>query len=405
MHKYTHKYNLASHIHLSKFLHNKYNELVIADTFRLVALSMISLFVPIFLLEKGFSIEEIIYMELGILFGSIVLHYFVLKVITMWGVKKTLILSYVLNIVLYISMFYVDILVGDFGRYFFLFVIAVLNIIPSALYWSAHHIFFLRTTEVKNEGKKLGILMSIPSFVGIVSPLVGSILIDGYSFQLAFLVSAGLMGVASSVLFFSEDIKVKSEMSVEKIFDIRGMRKNLIFFIQGISHIATGFVWPIFLFFLKVHLISMGFLYLFSNAFYSIVSYLGGKGSDGDKAKKFGKIGAMGHGFSMIFRALFTTIVSMTAFQTMGGIFGGLLHIVLDSKFYKNSHKDMSNAVMNRELYMHLGRIFVVVLFLVLLNFFDTTKTLAYLLIVSGVSTFLLSLIITDDKKGSDLEF
>jgi len=138
MHKYTHKFNLASHIHLSRFLHNKYNELLVADTFRLVALSMISLFVPIFLLEKGFSINEIIYMEVGILSSSIILHYFVLRVIPVWGVKKTLILSYILNIVLYLSMFYVDILIADFGRIFFLTLVAVFNVLPSVLYWSAH---------------------------------------------------------------------------------------------------------------------------------------------------------------------------------------------------------------------------------------------------------------------------
>jgi len=401
MHKYTHKFNLASHIHLSKFLHNKYNELVIADTFRLVALSMISLFVPIFLLETGFSIVEIIYMELGILFGSMILHYFVLRIMPVWGVKRTLILSYILNIVLYISMFYVDILVGDFGRYFFLVVVAVFNIVPSVLYWSAHHIYFLKTTKSENEGRKLGILMSVPSFVGIISPLVGSVLIEGYSFQLAFLVSAVLMMIASGVLFFSDDIKTESDMCVGRIFDFGRMRKNLIFFVQGVSHIATGFVWPILLFYSKVHLISIGFLYLFSNAFYSIVSYLGGKKSDAGKAKKLGRIGAMGHGFSMIFRALSTTIISMTTFQAMGGIFGGLLHVVLDSSFYKNSHKDMTNAVMNRELYMHFGRIFVVILFLVLLSFFSVIKTLVSLLVLSGVITFLLSMVIIDDHYSS----
>lgn len=398
MHKYTSKFNLTSHIHFSKFLHNKYNELVIADTFRLVALSMISLFVPIFLLETGFSVFEIVYMELGILVGNMVLHYYILRAIPVWGVKKTLILSYILNIVLYISMFYADVLMNDFGRYFFLCIVAIFNIIPSALYWSAHHIYFLRTTNSKNEGKKLGILMSIPSFVGIISPLVGSVLIEGYSFQLAFLLSAFLMMVASSVLFFSEDIEIESDLSIKKMFDFKRMRKNFIFFVQGISHIATGFVWPILLFYLKVHLISMGFLYLFSNAFYSVVSYLGGKKSDSPRAKSFGKIGAMGHGFSMIFRALSTTIISITTFQTMGGIFGGLLHVVLDSRFYKNSHNDMANAVMNREFYMHLGRIFVIILFLILLNYFEISKTLIYLLIICGVSTFLLSLVIVDDK-------
>lgn len=400
MHKYTHKYNIASHIHLSRFLHNKYNELVIADTFRLLALSMISLFVPIFLLSKaGFTLEEVIYMEIGIFIASVFFHYYVLRVLGYWGVKRSLIFSYILNILLYISLFYSAMLIKDLGRMSFLFIIGYLNMMSAVLYWSAHHVYFLKTTDSADGGRKLGISRSIPAFIGVVAPFVGSVLIEGYSFRLTFLFSACLMMIASGVLFFSNDIQAKGELNWLRVVDIRRMRKNIIFFLQGVSHLATGLVWPLFLFYMQVHLISMGLLYLFSNTFYALVSYLGGKQSDTRNAKRVGRVGAIGHGASIIFRALSSTIVFMTTFQTMGGIFGGLLHVVLDSRFFKHSHADFMNAVMNRELYMYLGRIFLAVIFLILLKYFEILPSVIYLLIISGVGTFFLSLCIVDGKN------
>jgi MFS family permease len=391
MHKYHQEF------HLNKFIHNTYNDLVIADTFRNVALSLAAIFIPIFLLEIGFSVMQLCYYELGLFISSVIFHYYILAHLQHWGVKKSLILSYLLSIVFYFILYFSDSLISDFGDAGFLFFLGIFNAFPTALYWSAHHVYFIKSTDGKNDGKKLGILLSIPTILCIASPFIGSILITKFDFYGVFVVSIVLMFLAAWALNFSKDMEPKIKLNFEKIINKKNKRKNLIFFLQGIGYAATSFVWPVFLFLMSIKIISVGFLFLFSKIFAAATTYLGGKNSDLGKSRNIGRVGAIGHGLSLIFRALSTTVLTMTAFQSMGGFFGGLLGIAIDSSFFKKSHLDIANSIMSRELYMHLGRIFLIIVLIVLLNFFSVINTLIISLIIAGITTFSLNLVIKSD--------
>lgn len=393
MHKYHQEF------HLSKFIHNKYNDLVIADTFRVVALSLAALFIPIFLLGIGYSVLEICYYELALFITSIFTHYVVLKHLPNWGVKRSLIVSYLLTMVFYITLYFSDVLISDFGKLIFLLFVAIFNVIPTTLYWSAHHVFFLNSTDGKNDGKKLGIIMGVPTILCIASPFIGSILITKFNFYGVFIVSIVLMIFASWILTFSRDIKTESHLEIEKIIDKKFMRKNLIFALQGIGYSATSFIWPVFLFLMSIKLISLGFLYLFSNIVAAATTYLGGKKADSKGSRHIGRVGATGHGLSLIFRALSTTLFTMTAFQTMGGFFGGLLQVALDSSFFKRSHKDVANSIMNREFYMYLGRIVLVLILIINLLIFSQINAFVITLVIAGLTTFTLNIIIKSDKS------
>jgi len=399
MHKYHHDLHIDKHIHLTKFLSNKYNDLLIADVFRLLSLSMISIFLPIYLLGIGFSISAVTLMEISLFVLSIFAHYLVMARISDWGVKKSLVVSYLLNVVFYITLYYSEVFIGDFGKISFILLIIFLNLTATCLYWSAHHLYFISSTKSKNQGGKLGLLVGIPTFVGIIGPFLGSVIIDKFNFKEAFFVSGLFMLIASVVLFFSNDIKVKIKLDIKKILDFEHSVKNTVYVMQGISYAATGFVWPVLLFFLGIKLISMGLLYLLSNTAYAVVSYLGGKSADRNGNMKIGRIGAVGHGSSLILRALSSTIALLTTFQTMGGVFGGLMQVALNTGFYKHSHKDMGNSIMNREAYMHVGRLLTVLMFLVALFFTEKPETaLIFVLILAGISVFSLTLLI---RKGT----
>jgi hypothetical protein len=381
-------------------LHNKYNNLVIADTLRLIALSMVSLFVPIFLYKNlGFTIFQISFYELFLFVGAIFCHYFILSNISKWGIKKTLIISYFLNILFYLILAISVLFITSLGRIPFLFILGLVDIVATVFYWTAHHVYFLRATRAENEGEKLGLLIGIPTLASIVSPLLGATVITIFGFYGSFLVSGLFVFTASMVLLTAENISIEINLNFEKIFDFKKMRKNIIFMIQGMGHVATGFLWPVLLFFLSVQLISIGFLYLFSNLAYALVSYLGGKSMDKNGSNKIGKFGAVGHGVSLILRALSTTIFAITTFQTMGGVFSGLLHVALDGSFYKQAHDDMANNIMNREMYMHFGRIILIVFFIFVLYSLTPVMSAILTLIISGLLTFVLVLFF--EKKYS----
>ena len=399
MDKYHHEMQIDKHLHLAKFLNNKYNDLLIADVLRLLALSMISLFVPIFLIEKGFSILSVAFFELGMFSVMVPLHYYVLLWINKWGVKRTLIASYFINILFYILLFYNNYLITHIGRIGFLFAIGIVNVTAVGLYWTAHHIYFIKSINGREAGTKLAIISGIPTIIAIASPFLGSLLITNFNFETSFIVSAVFLFIASFVLFFSGKISsIEVDLDMEKILDRKNMKKNIIFTIQGIGYASTGLVWPLLLFFLSVKLISMGVLYLFSNLAYATIGYFSGKRSDENGSQKLVKIGAAGHGLSMILRAFATTIITLTTFQTMGGVFGGLLLVSLNAGFFRWSKEDVANRIMNRELYMHIGRFFSILILAILLLNFTIIQSLISVLVISGIITFFLSLFVSKDS-------
>ncbi len=398
MDKYHHEMQIDKHLHLAQFFKDKYNDLLIADVLRLLALSMLSLFVPIFLIERGFSIQLVAVFELGMFILIVPMHSLVLRYINSWGVKRTLIASYFLNIVFYILLFSNVHLVASVGRIGFLSLIALANVLAITSYWTAHHIYFITSINKKEAGSKLAILSGIPTLVAIASPFLGSLLITNFSFEASFLLSAVLLFFASFVLFFSDKINsIKVDLDIEKIIDKECPRKNIIFIIQGLGYASSGLIWPLLLFYLSLKLLSIGILYLFSNLAYAIIAYVGGKLIDKNGSEKIIKIGAMGHGISLIFRAFATTLLSLTTFQTMGGIFGGLLHISLNAGFFRWSKEDVANRIMNRELYLHIGRFISIALFVILLFKFTIIQSLISVMVISGIITFFLSIFISRD--------
>ena len=402
MERLNYSLHLIKHFHFREFLHDKYNDLLFADTIRLVALSMVSVFIPIFLVEQGFAIKDVALMMLGYYLGSIFLYWLLLEVIEFLGVKNAMIFSYVTTIVMYGMLFNYEIILVGMTQPMFLMMIMFLETIAQVFYWASHHIYFMRSIESKDSGKKLGLLVAVPAMVGIISPFVGSVLITECGFEGAFLVSGIMMIIAAWTLFFSSDIKVKISLRLYRVLDLRHMRKNLLLFIEGVGYGGTVFYWPLLMFAQGIKILSMGFLYLLSNIAYALTSYYGGKMCDERGAKKAGRIGAVGWGLSVIFRALVAKIWLITAIQTMGGAFGGLFHTALDADFLKSNHEHIGNAIMNREFYMYLGRALLVITFLIMLLYFDVKTALISVMVISGMATISLTTIIRSRNFSFD---
>ncbi len=387
---------------LARMIRNRYYDLVLADTLRYIALALISLFVPIFLLKLNYSIFVIAVFELGVFIGSIIFHFILLKNINKIKVKRAMIFSYLADIIFYLFLYNASLIMDAWGPYSLLLILSFINIIASTFYWTAHHIYFFNSSDAKNGGRLLGILNSIPVAIGVISPFLGGVLISNFGFHITFFISILLLILASIVLLFSRGIEADIYINIEKVFDFNYDIKNWIYFIEGLNYVATVFIWPIFMFVMAIKIISMGLIYLFANMAYSIFTYFGGKISDQHGSRLIGRIGSVGHSLSLVFRALSENVLMMSFSVTLGGFFGSLMHVALDSGFYKHSHEYQGSAIMNREMYMHLGRISLVLLFLFTLLFLEAKTALMVIIFFAAFLTFILNFIIEKDKSIID---
>ncbi|MCK5320046.1 MFS transporter [Candidatus Parcubacteria bacterium] len=379
-------------------MHNRYYDLVIADTLRSAALSMVALFVPLFLLKKGYEVAVIAVYYLCFYILSTIGHYALLKVINRIGIKKSLIISYVAEIIFCVVLYNYEKISGAFGDNFYFLFLIIPAVTAVVFYWTAHHIYFFVSSHAKNEGAKLGFLYAIPTILAIFMPFLGGFLITALGFKLTFVVSAVLLICASAVLFLSKSIKARVDIQTDKIFDFYRDNKNWIYFIEGVDYFAAGIIWPVYMFFMSISFLSIGFIYIFANIANAATSYASGKISDKIGTRTLGRVGVIGHAFSLALRAFSEKVLSMSAALTLGGLFTGVMQVSLESSFYKHSHENIGSAMMNRELYMHLGRIFMVLFFLFCLLIWNIYMSLIITMLFAAFIVFLLNFVIKRDR-------
>ena len=379
-------------------IHSRYYDLVIADTLRSAALSMVVLFVPLFLLKKGYEIGIIAIYYLCFFVLSIIGHYVLLRVINRIGIKKSLIVSYMAEIIFCVVLYNYEKLTNIFSdNIYFLFLI-IPGVVAAVFYWTAHHIYFFVSSHAKNEGAKLGFLYAIPNVLAIFMPFLGGFLITAFGFKLVFIVSIILLILASSVLFLSRSIKARINIKTDKIFDFSRDNKNWIYFIEGLNFFTTGIIWPVYMFVMSINFLSIGFIYIFANAAHAISCYMSGKISDKIGTRTLGRIGVIGHAISLALRAFSASVLSMSVILTLGGLSSAAMLVTLESAFYKHSHENIGSAIINRELHMYLGRIFMILLFLFCLLIYNIHISLVIILLFSAFATFMLNFIIKKDK-------
>ena len=379
-------------------IHNRYYDLVIADTLRSAALSMVTLFVPLFLLEKGYVIAIIAIYYLCFYILSIIAHYVLLKVINRIGIKKSLVISYTAKIIFCVVLYNYEKLTGVFGDNFYFLFLLISSVVAVVFYWTAHHIYFFSSSHAKNEGAKLGLLYAIPSILAIFTPFLGGFLITVFGFKLTFIISIILLILASFVLFLSKSIKAQVNIQTDKIFDFSCDNKNWIYFVEGIDFFVAGIIWPVYMFFMSISFLSIGFIYIFANAANAASCYISGKISDKIGTRTLGRAGVITHAISLVLRAFSEKVFSMSIILTLGGLSSAAMQVSLESAFYKHSHKNIGSAIMNRELYMHLGRIFMVLFFLFCLLVWSIYVSLVITMLLAAFIVFMSNFIIKRDK-------
>jgi len=378
------KYKLDHHI---LFTHDDFKDLLISNTFRSIALTMISLFVPIFLYKIGFSIQEIIGFELIMLTVSLIAHFINTRVASLIGLKKLLILSYIISMFNYLSLYSYEFLIMSTSRYAYLALIILLNAWSFTMFWTAFHLYYLKITKYSEKTSKFGTLKAIPVMFSILSPFLGGLLITTMGFQFTFSIVAGLLAIGAFFLLFSKEINIDYRTDFRKIIDKGNMKKNAVFFLEGFMYLATGFLWPLFIFLSSITIMTIGIFYLLSNLLHSLFTILGGRWSDKYGNHTMAKIGCVTWGGSIVLRALQKTSLAMSAMQGLGGVTGAVFTVSLHGLFYRVSHKDPQDSMLNRELYMHLGRISALLITAAVMQFTSIVTAFTFGLIMCGMAS------------------
>lgn len=155
----------------------------VSHTLREVALSVISVYIPIFLLTIGFSLSQtvvffMIFHSAGLLFALLICPTMIRK----WGLARMLKFYYPIEICFFVLLNFLPVSPSLF------WIIAVMGGIATFSYWIPINILLIKHAESEKMGSDLANFFALPKVFCILGPLVSAMLIPLIGFWPVFAV-------------------------------------------------------------------------------------------------------------------------------------------------------------------------------------------------------------------------
>ena len=341
------------------FLKNReLNELYISVAIKSFALSMISIFIPIFLLKLNYSLTNVLifYAILNAAHALFVIP--AAKISSKYGFKHSIFLSIPILIVFYLALYTLE----QFNWPICL--LAVIFGINNSLFWMGYHVDFSKFSDKKNRSEEVGITRIVSLIFQVLGPVTGGLILTFIGFKALFATVSVLLMASAIPLFFSKDIHEPIPFSIKEIFKGQKIKNALAFVGHGIESGISSVIWPIFIFFTILNnFTTLGLVSSLSVLFSLVFVFIVAKFSDIHRRLVL-KIGAGLNAVIWGVRFFVKTTFQVFVVDSFYGISQSLIHIPFDALSYDKANKsDIVKFIMFREMIVQTGR---VILFLVM---------------------------------------
>ena len=299
-------YNLIGRRHFWRTVSfGELSEIYASQFLRSLATSLIGIFVPIYLYNIGYSLQDIALLFLLWFLFRYPVAYYGAKIIGLFGPKHGIALSVVLQIV------YLSFILSAESLHWHIWIIALAGSAANGLFIMAFNIDFSKIKHTEHGGKELGYLQIFERVGAVIGPLVGGIIAGWfdprYTVMLAILV---LFGSLIPIFMSAEPMRVNQRITLKGFPLKRHRRDFMVGMAFQLENVISIVIWPLFLgIFVLVDRTyeSLGLLASVSTASAIIAVYIIGKLIDDSKGRKILNIGAIGNAILHAIRPLVNT--------------------------------------------------------------------------------------------------
>ena len=363
------------HFLLWKILRNKeLSEIYIMMSLRTMAMSLISIFIPVYLYTLGYSIPSIILFFLVMSSTHALLCTTAAKISSRIGLKHCMILSVVFYF-LYYTM-----LAGLGPGNQLIYFMAVLFGAGQALFWIPFHTYFSTLTDVKKRGEEVALLDMFPSILSIIAPLLGGIIIFFFGFGSLFLIGLATLMVSPIPLFATKDIKMPFKFSLR----VEGFDRKVAASLVSYSSQINDTLWPIFIFGIVGSAAVLGGIVAFSVLIGFVAVWIVGKMCDRGYRKKLLSLGSIGQSVLWGFRSLATSFVHVLSLESVWRVVSKFVDVPYNSAYYERAKKTKEKLEFSvlREIAIHGS---IVIGFALIYIFYNQIPGMASIFIIASI--------------------
>lgn len=334
------------------------------------ARSLVAVFIPIFLLQLNFKIEEVL-LYYVILHGINVPMNFVAGWMTRrFGARRIIMLG-----VIFLILFMVTLYNLTSGNWWLLIMMASCAAIYDALYWVAHIFFFMKCSDKDdNVSKDASILYIVKQFAGVLAPFFGALVLIFFTQKILLGLSILILFLSFWPLFKIRDIEDKSRMPLknpsEFFTDWKTTRDYIFLGLYSIHASIESIIWPIFIYIIFRNLEAVAALPIIISISTIIFTYFTGR-LDKKNRNSMIAIGAVLIAVTWFLRMNLEHTVFYYLSVFLVAFFTILITLPLDSEmFEKGEKKDALSTSMYRNAVSMFARTLIYLFLLLLVDIF-----------------------------------
>ncbi len=218
------------------------SQIYISSFFRTIAISLVAIFIPLFLYDLGYSLAAIFTFYIAYFSARTLLHVPAGLVIAKIGPKHTILCSFVVQLISSVAF----LTLPEYG--WPIWFVAALWAVASSLFFSAYHVDFSKVKHSEHGGKEMGFANIVQRIGGAIGPLFGGAVATIFGPQYIFLAMTLLLVVGLIPLFSSpEPVKTRQKIRFRNL-KLSQIKRDLISYTGlTMTHQLSVTLWPLYL--------------------------------------------------------------------------------------------------------------------------------------------------------------
>ncbi len=378
---------MREHKHLvDRIKFSELNEIYWVASLRVLAISFIDVFIPVYLYKLGYTFVEI-FLFFALVYGFKVLaERLTARLSAKIGPKHGIALSFPLFL-LYLWMFS-TLPIYNWSLIFLAFISGLAN----ALFWISYHTDFSKVKHNKVCSTEISKAEILTALCGAIAPFIGGYIAYRWNISFSFLLAIFVLVLATFPLFKTSKPHIPRSLDMKKI-NLKKILPDLLSYAGlGIDDAVGGYIWPFFIFFILETYENVGAVQSLTLLVMVIATFLIGKYSDQKDRHQVLKRGGVINSIVWFIKIFTQTTFQVLVFNIINAIILPFIRLPFISEFYIHADEESRlEYIVLMEETIDLSR---TLFFLILMGlaFYLPIKAILILgLLIAGFGTLLVS--------------
>jgi MFS family permease len=321
--------------HLFRLKYTELNEIYWFMALRSFAISLVAIFIPVYLYKIDYGISNIFLYYLALYFFEFIFEYIAARYMKLKGPKHSMILSLPFMILFICLLFSIE------AHHWAPVILALPLSLSLSLFWEGYHYDFSRSKHTARATKEIGKVYILLTIIGATAPLIGGILATYFGINILLLIVIALLSIGSIILFKTKDNNFrKGSLNLTKV-DLSHINKHILSYVGlGWETVSAMQVWPLFVFLIVGSYSTLGLITSATLVVSVFVTYWVSHRADKGKRTDYIKTGGFLGAFVGILQVFVQTITQAFAVNLGRSFAQSIFKSSFDSEYYLHADEE-----------------------------------------------------------------